>query len=62
MSKFNKEASIVVDAIRHMANNEEALENFEIYLSYHFHAWLENFANTPGAMACEINDFAHMFD
>lgn len=59
---YEKEARIVAEAIRTLAKDEEALDNFEYYLSRHFAAWLEKFANTPCGMASELNSFAHIND
>ena len=60
--KYKNEARIVAEAIKALAKNEAALDNFEYYLSQHFEAWLSKFANTPSGMASELNDFAHVFD
>ena len=59
---YEKEAHIVAEAIRTLAKDEAALDNFEYYLSLHFAEWLVKFANTPGGMASELNDFAHIND
>lgn len=59
---YKNEAHIVAEAIKALAKNEEALNDFEYYLSLHFAAWLEKFANTPGGMASELNSFAHIND
>lgn len=61
-NRYSTEAAIIAEAIKHMAETPEALENFEMYLSTHFPAWLEKYAGTPGNMAAELNMFAHMFD
>lgn len=59
---YEKEARIVAEAIRTLAKDEAALNNFEYYLSLHFAKWLVMFASTPGGMASELNDFAHIND
>ena len=60
--KYEDDAKTVVEAIKALAKNEEALDDFEYYLSLHFAAWLEKFASTPGGMASELNSFAHIND
>ena len=66
MTEFKKpyktEAHELVDAIRKLANNEEALDNFENYLSYHFAAWMEKYAGYPEGLVSEMECFAKMFD
>ena len=60
--KYEDDAKTVVEAIKALAKNEEALDDFEYYLSLHFAAWLEKFSNTPCGMASELNSFAHIHD
>ena len=62
MKNYKNEAHIVAEAIKALAKDEAALDNFEYYLSLHFAEWLVKFANTPGGMASELNDFAHIND
>lgn len=45
-------------AIKEMADNEFALENFELYLSVHFDSWLKKYASTPVDLVCEMKEFA----
>lgn len=59
---YEEEARIVAEAIRTLAKDEAALDNFEYYLSLHFAKWIVIFANTPGGMASELNSFAHIND
>lgn len=59
---YKNEAHIVAEAIKALAKDEEALENFESYLSRHFEAWLVRYASTPYDMALELNDFARIND
>ena len=59
---YKNEAHIVAEAIKALAKDEAALDNFEYYLSLYFEAWLVRFANTPCGMASELNDFAHIND
>jgi hypothetical protein len=58
---FEKEAEIMKNAILAFAEDREALENFESYLSYHFDEWLKRYARTPGEMCGEFKNFAEMF-
>ena len=58
--KYENEAKRFTEAIRALAKNDDAIENLEYYLSMHFDIWLQKFANTPGGMASELNDFAHI--
>ena len=62
MKNYKNEAHIVAKAIKALAKDETALDNFEYYLSQHFEAWLTKFANTPCGMASELNSFAHIYD
>lgn len=59
--KYENEARKFCEAIKLIAENDEALENFEMYLSYHFEAWLKNYANTPDKISTEIKDFANIY-
>ena len=56
--KFEEQAKRFCDAIRAMANNEYAINNFEDYLSIHFDIWLEIYAGTPEDIAGELKEFA----
>jgi hypothetical protein len=49
-------------AIKKLGENENALSNFESYLSYHFKEWIEKFACTPEGLAAEFMTFANMYD
>lgn len=65
--KYESEAKIFAEAIRALAENEDALENLECYLSMHFDIWLQKFASTPESFvaeinSAEINSFAHIYD
>lgn len=59
--KYENEAKEFCKAIKLMADNDDALENFELYLSYHFEAWLKNYANTPENISAELKDFANIY-
>lgn len=58
--KYEKEAEIFVNAIRELSINPENMENLESYLSRHFKAWLEKYADTPEGIAGEMKMFAEM--
>lgn len=59
MKAENKEnAKIMCDAIRKFANNPEGLDNFQLYLEYHFEEWFEKYANSPYNLANEFKEFA----
>lgn len=60
--KFENEAAEVANAIRHFAQNPEAIDNFESYISIHFDKWLEKWASTPGGFASELTHFSHIYD
>ncbi len=61
MGRTNKEnAHDFVEAIKMLATKPENLENFENYLSHHFHEWLEKYANTPDDIVFELKEFAKM--
>lgn len=59
--KYENEARTFCEAIKLLAENDEALENFETYLSYHFETWLKNYANTPESISTELKDFANIY-
>lgn len=58
--EHEKTAAQFCDAIRTLASKPENLENLESYLSRHFAAWLEKYANTPEGITCELREFANM--
>ncbi len=58
--KHEKAAAQFCEYIRILASKPENLENLEYYLSRHFAAWLEKYANTPEGMAAEMREFANM--
>lgn len=61
--KFEEQADRLCNAIRHMANNDDALENFNSYLSYHFDVWLNLYVNNNVEnFVGEVEQFAHMYD
>ena len=61
--KFEEQADRLCNAIRYMANDDNALENFNSYLSYHFGVWLNEFVkNNVENFVSEVECFAHMYD
>lgn len=54
-------ADKIAQAIRIFAEEPEALENFEYYLSHHFNKWLELYANTPEGLVSEFYNFATIY-
>lgn len=58
--KYEKEAGTFVNAIRKLASKPENMNNLESYLSWHFKAWLEKYADTPEGIAEEMKMFAEM--
>lgn len=56
--KYETEAKILCDAIRNF--NESSLQNFENYLSVHFGAWMEKYANNPENLAGELQTFSEI--
>lgn len=60
--KYENEAKRFTEAIRALANNEDALDNLKYYLSMHFDVWMQKFASTPESITAELNSFAHIYD
>lgn len=58
--KYSSLAEQFIDALVILADNPQNLDNFELYLSYHFAEWLEKFANTPEGITSEIKSFSEM--
>lgn len=46
------------DVIVKLADNPQALDNLELYLSFHFWGWLKKYANTPLDLVIELERFA----
>lgn len=59
---YESEAASVYCSIKKLADNPAALENLESYLSMHFSAWLEKWANNPESFASELHNFATMYE
>lgn len=60
--RYEQEAADFCDAIRRFAENEDALNNMESYLTYCFADWLRRYANTPESLAGEMRNFAAIYD
>lgn len=58
--KYEHLAVQFVGAIKAIAEKENNLDNLECYLSHHFAAWLEKYANTPEGLTAELRAFAEM--
>lgn len=58
--KYETEANNFVEAIKNLANNETALENFGNYLSYHFDKWLDRFGKDPESFVAEVDKFSQI--
>lgn len=62
---FNQKEKLAQEfcnAIRNLADDEEALNNFESYLTYQFDTWLREFASTPEGLTSELKFFSEMYD
>ena len=57
---YTADAQTFCEAIKALASNETALDNLDLYLSIHFAAWLEKYANTPENIAGELKHFSEM--
>lgn len=61
--KFEEQAKRLCSAIKYMADDDNALENFNSYLSYHFDVWLNEYVkNSVENFVSEVECFAHMYD
>ena len=49
-------------AIKKLASNEDAINNMESYLSYHFESWMKKWAYDPDSITGELANFAKMYD
>ena len=58
MGKYEQEAATICAAIKELAEHEETLRNFELYLGRHFDAWMKKYANTPAGIADEFEQFS----
>ena len=51
-----------IEAIKELSSNQDALDNLECYLSWHFDEWLKTYANYPENITYELKSFAHIYD
>lgn len=58
--QYAEEARQFCAAIKKLAANEAALNNFECYLSMHFDTWLKEYADYPGGITDELEKFAEI--
>ena len=58
--QYEEEARQFCAAIKKLAANEAALDNFESYLSMHFDTWLKQYADYPGGITYELETFAEI--
>jgi hypothetical protein len=57
----NKENSqALITAIKKLAENPEALENFANYLNHHFDVWFEKYVNTAEGLVSEFKEFSEI--
>ena len=57
---YADEAVRFCNAIQALAANPDALENLNGYLSIHFSAWMEKYANCPENISGELERFARI--
>ena len=60
-NKYSETAKRFTAAIRILANDPDAMQNLESYLSNHFDVWLEKYANKPETITAELWHFSNIF-
>lgn len=58
MTNNEKNAKILCDAIKKMVNNENAINNFQSYLEFHFDKWMQKYAYDPDGLTTEFKNFS----
>ena len=58
--KWKDEADRTTAAIKKLAENEEALDNFNGYIAMHYGPWMEKWAGYPEGLTDELERFADM--
>lgn len=58
MADNERNAEKVAEAIKRLAEEPAALENFKSYLTRHFSTWLKEYASTPDGLANELEAFS----
>ena len=59
--EYEKLAQELCNAIRKLAADEDSLNNFESYLTYHFGSWIKKWASTPEGLTAELKHFSEMY-
>ena len=59
---YEELAHLFCAAIKKLASNENAINNMESYLSYHFDSWMKKWAYDPDGITYELERFARMYD
>lgn len=62
MPQYEQLAAEFCAAIKKIAQSEDALNNFESYLGYHFAPWMEKYAGYPEGLTSELVYFASLYD
>ena len=53
-------AKVLIAAIKRLAENPEALNNFANYLNHHFDVWFKKYANTAEDLVSEFKQFSEI--
>lgn len=59
---YEELANLFCASIKKLASNEDAINNMESYLSYHFDSWMKKWAHDPEGITGELENFAKMYD
>lgn len=60
MTRQESFAKAFCEAMKELANNENALNNFESYLGQHFEKWVKNYAHDMEGLTYELQSFAQI--
>lgn len=59
--RYTEQAKALCDAIRRFAENEDAIENFESYLEWHFPVWFDKYVKpSPDDLISEFEQFSRI--
>lgn len=58
--EYEIEAKALCEAIKKLASNDYAIENFESYMSYHFKVWFNKYVRIPNDLIYELETFANI--
>ena len=61
-SPYKEIAEQTAKAIKQLAENPGALDNFESYLAQHYDIWVKKYANTPDGLTDELTRFSNIYD